>query len=472
MAVRLVVVLPLLALMVASSWAGRAGGYERREEEEAREQFGEGGGGGREGLFMMERSTQVVKTEAGEVRVVRGLGWKGGPAPLHMGFISMEPNSLFLPHYMDASLILFIRRGDAKVGLIYEDGLVEKQLGIGDLYWIPAGSTFYIANTGRGQRLQIICSIDTSESLGLYGSNPTSVLAGFDVDTLAAAFNVTSDQMSSVMRQRQGAIIYMTGDAPERAWISLPPLLQSKVGYLNPNPIEDDEEEDQGITAATDQGKKTWTWRKFLSSIVWKEDVLGKKGGPVRAPDSYNIYDRSPDFSNSYGWSVALDKHDYAPLKYSGVGVYLVNLTAGSMMAPHVNPTATEYGVVLRGTGRVQVVFPNGTSAMDAEVSEGDAFWVPRHFPFCHVASRSGPMEFFGFTTSARRNRPQFLVGASSILQTMMGPEMAAAFGTTEERLRAVVDAQRESIILPPWPREHEMETVVGNLQVTGSAAA
>ncbi|MQM19348.1 hypothetical protein Taro_052352 [Colocasia esculenta] len=284
---------------------------------------------------------------------------------------------------------------------------------------------------------------------------------------------VTSDQMSSVMRQRRGAIINMTGDSHERARISLASLLQSKVEYLSTNLIEDDEDEDKGITAATDQGKKTWTWRKVLRSIVWKEGVLRKKGGPVHAPDSYNIYDRSPDFSNSYGWSVALDEDDYAPLNHSDVGVYLVNLTAGSMMAPHWNSMATEYAVVLRGTGRVKVVFPNGTSAMDAEVSEGDTFWVPRHFPSCEVASRSGPMEFFGFTTSAKKNHRQFLVGARSILRTMMGPEMAAAFGTTEERLRDVVDAQRESIILPPWPRARARDgDVVGNLQVMGGAAA
>lgn len=55
--------------------------------------------------------------------------------------------------------------GEAKVGSIYNDELVEKQLKIGDLYTIPAGSAFYLVNTGEGQRLHIICSIDMSESL-------------------------------------------------------------------------------------------------------------------------------------------------------------------------------------------------------------------------------------------------------------------------------------------------------------------
>ena len=59
----------------------------------------------------------------------------------------------------------------------------------------------------------------------------------------------------------------------------------------------------------------------------------------------------------------------------------------GSMLAPHVNPRATEYGIVLRGTDRIQIVYPNGTLAMDAKVKEGDVFWVPRYFAFYHIAS-------------------------------------------------------------------------------------
>ena len=119
------------------------------------------------------------------------------------------------------------------------------------------------------------------------------------------------------------------------------------------------------------------------------------------------------------------------------------------MMAPHLNPRATEYGVVLRGTGRVQIVYPNGTLAMDTKVKEGDVFWVPRYFPFCHVASRAGPMEFFGFTTSARRNHPQFLAGSNSLLRAMHGPELAAAFGLPIDTLRNLTAAQREAVILP-----------------------
>lgn len=55
--------------------------------------------------------------------------------------------------------------------------MVERRLKMGDIIHIAAGSTFYMVNTGKGQRLQIICSIDTSESLGLgLGLGPYQVI--------------------------------------------------------------------------------------------------------------------------------------------------------------------------------------------------------------------------------------------------------------------------------------------------------
>jgi hypothetical protein len=53
-----------------------------------------------------------------------------------------------------------------KVAWIYKDELVEKKLKMGDVIHIDAGSTFYMVNTGKGQRLHVICSIDAPDDLG------------------------------------------------------------------------------------------------------------------------------------------------------------------------------------------------------------------------------------------------------------------------------------------------------------------
>lgn len=124
--------------------------------------------------------------------------------------------------------------GEVKLAWIYKDELVTKKLKMGDVVHIDAGSTFYMVNSGKGQRLHVICSIDASDGLGfgppyqvrcsafyilLSGTytkihisafpaaasfnemqafylggvgRPTSVLAGFESKTLAVAFNVSS----------------------------------------------------------------------------------------------------------------------------------------------------------------------------------------------------------------------------------------------------------------------------------------
>ncbi|KAK9279673.1 hypothetical protein L1049_013353 [Liquidambar formosana] len=429
----------------------REGGQREREEEEER---GEERRPEEEDLFLLQDAKHVVKTDAGQMKVVRGFGGAVLEKPMHIGFITMEPKSLYIPQYLDSSLILFIRRGEAKIGTIYRDELVERRLKMGDIYRIPAGSAFYLVNTAEGQRLQAICSIDTSESLGVGvfqsfyiggGMDPISVLAGFDPRTLATVFNVSVGELKDIMtRQQEGPIVYIADSHSPSVWAKFLELKHhEKQQHLKKMVEFEAEEADHG------EEQSTWSWRKLLGSVLRKENKMKNAFRKDKAPDSYNIYHRRPDFKNNYGWSIALHEKDYSPLKHSGIGIYLVNLTAGAMMAPHVNPTATEYGVVLRGSGSVQVVFPNGTSAMNAKVKEGDVFWVPRYFPFCQIASRTGPFEFFGFTTSSRENRPQFLAGASSILQTMRGPELAAAFGVSLEKFDRIVGAQEEAIILP-----------------------
>ncbi|XP_062213436.1 vicilin-like seed storage protein At2g28490 [Phragmites australis] len=481
------VMAPLLTLLLLLSRCAAATQYgEGRWEEgegEWRPEEEEEGKGGR--LFVLDRLEKVVESEGGQVRVVRGQPWPPASCReglMHIGFITMEPKTLFVPQYLDSSVTLFVQRGEVKVGYIYEDELVERKLKMGDVLHIDAGSTFYMVNTGKGQRLQIICSIDASDSLGfgppyqaffLGGTGgPTSVLAGFNPKTLAIAFNATYDELARVLlAQTRGPIVYYTTETESGG--------KEERGQGDGHDVQDrgarcreagawrpggrGEEHECGNDA-----RPAWSWRKLVNRFIGlggagasgrvateanKKDK--KKGG---ASEPYNLYDNEPEFRNTYGWTVAVDKHNYEPLDHSDIGVYLVNLTAGSMLAPHVNPRATEYGVVLGGEGMVQVVFPNGSLAMSAVVRAGDVFWIPRYFPFCQVASRGGPFEFFGFTTSARRNRPQFLVGATSVLRAMLGPELAAGFGAREEDFRELVRAQEEAVILPSFPATRKEE--------------
>ncbi|KAH0763565.1 hypothetical protein KY290_019638 [Solanum tuberosum] len=259
------------------------------------------------------------------------------------------------------------------------------------------------------------------------GSNPSSILAGFDHTTLSTALNKYT--------RSSGLIVHLSGSHDTNIWsnfLDLEP--HQRLSHLK-RIVNFDEE------PSPKEEKSTWSFRKFVFTLLNGEDVIERVNH--KAPSIYNLYNKKPDFKNDYGWSKKVDSSDYSPLEQSGNDVYLVNLSTGSLMAPHINPSAIEYGIVLRGTGRIQIVYPNGILAMNAKVREGDVFWVPRYFPFCQIESTNSPLEFFGFTTLAKRNNQQFLLGKNSLMQSLRGPEFAAAFGIDEKRLKRIANAQR-----------------------------
>ncbi|XP_045802941.1 vicilin-like seed storage protein At2g28490 [Trifolium pratense] len=410
-------------------------------------------------LFLLENSKSMVKTDAGEMRVLEGYGGRISDRRLHIGFIDMEPNSLFVPQYLDSTLILFVLSGEAKVGFSYENKLAERKLKKGDVYQIPAGSAFYLSNTKDSKKLHIICSIDPSESLGLGifqsfyiggGSNPVSVLSGFQPEVLESAFNVSESELKKLFTQQHEGPIVHVGHSHSKAsslWTKFLQLKEDEKLHHMKKMMQDQEDE---VDIEEVEKKASWSWRKLLES-VFGDEIENKKRDNVahKLPHSCNLYDRKPDFKNSYGWSVALDGSEYSPLKSSGIGIYHVNLKPGSMMTPHVNPRATEYGIVVKGSGRIQIIFPNGTNAMDTSIKEGDVFFVPRYFAFSQIASSSEQLDFFGFTTSSKKNKPQFLVGSTSLMKTLMGPELAAAFGVSEDTIKNILNAQHEGVIIP-----------------------
>ncbi|KAH9311441.1 hypothetical protein KI387_026476 [Taxus chinensis] len=405
-------------------------------------------------MFLMRKSKQLIKTEAGEVRVLKreykpeeeeeeeeeeGRRIKRGQ--LDIGFITMEPKSFFLPQFLNSDFVFLIERGSARLGWVHNRDLIEQNLKIGDVYRIPGGSVFYLINTDEGQRLHIIFSVDTSQSLipgkiqsffVAGGLDPVSVLSGFDDRVLSGAFNVSRSEVESLLSgQSQGPILYIT----ERQWESLMP----RSNYVH---------------------GRSWQWSFLLQSFLNPRKKTAKKF------DSFNILDKNPDFKNDYGWSIAVSNDDYSSLNEPDIGLFYVNLSAGAMMAHHYNPRGSEYGIITRGEGRIQIAFPNGTSGMDMDVKVGDVFWVPQYYPVCQIAARSGPLEFFGFTTSARGNRPQFLTGKNSVFNIMGSRNLATAFNISEKRVRDILGAQTEAVILPPLnpkkEQEEEEETETG----------
>lgn len=85
----------------------------------------------------------------------------------------------------------------------------------------------------------------------------------------------------------------------------------------------------EGDDEAESEGERPrWSLRKLLISLFGNENKEKKYKKSESQDDAYNLYNRDPDFRNNYGWSMAIDDSQYKPLNHSGIGVYLVNLTA------------------------------------------------------------------------------------------------------------------------------------------------
>lgn len=87
---------------------------------------------------MLDRGEKVVESEGGHVRVVRGRPWPPAAVPdpwqrgwsaasgccreglMHIGFITMEPKTLFVPQYVDSNLILFVQLGTSPISQQFE----------------------------------------------------------------------------------------------------------------------------------------------------------------------------------------------------------------------------------------------------------------------------------------------------------------------------------------------------------------
>lgn len=139
---------------------------------------------------------------------------------------------------------------------------------------------------------------------------------------------VSSEEVEEILSsQNQGPIVHLSDShEPRSMWSKFLQLKgQERLRHMKrmaelqqERPREQDE----------DGEEIKWSWRKLLTSVFGTENK--KERETRKAPDSYNLYNRNPDFKNNYGWSIAVDDSDYSPLRHSGIGVYLVNLTAVS----------------------------------------------------------------------------------------------------------------------------------------------
>ncbi|KAL5754711.1 hypothetical protein ACOSP7_022931 [Xanthoceras sorbifolium] len=372
-------------------------------------------------VITREERKSLAETEFGEISAVNvSDGLKGR---YYLQLITLEPSSLFLPVLLHAGMVFYVSSGSGKLSWTDEGDIKRVQLKRGDIYRLQPGTVFFVESNLElieREKLRIYAMFSNTDeeafepSIGPYTSMSDLVL-GFDKKVLAAAFKVPEDVIEAIT----------TTTKPPAMVHALPK-------------------------------EKTNIWQ--LEDRFLKAFIVGRGGGPLLAEENdkkktFNIFDAKPDFKNCNGWSITVNKKELKLLKRSNIGVFMVNLTKGSMMGPHWNPMASEIAIVLHGQGMVRVVCPSTADQSDCKdmrfrVEEGDVFVVPRFHPMAQMSFNNDSFVFMGFSTATHRNHPQFLAGKNSVLHALNKQILALSFNVTKVTIDELLTPQRESVIL------------------------
>ncbi|XP_059640929.1 vicilin-like seed storage protein At2g18540 [Cornus florida] len=372
-------------------------------------------------LVKKQHRRSLVSTEYGEISAVEiSDGVRGS---YHLQFITLEPNALFLPVILHADMVFYVHSGSGRLSWAAEDEMRRVRLRQGDVYRLTPGTVFFVQSNlePERQKLRINALFANSDddlhqpSVGAYSSVRDLVL-GFDRRVLQASFKVPEELIREITQgTKQPAIVH---GVPKKA-------------------------------------RTFWEWEAQLM-----KGIIGSKGYSMfdinnkkEKTRTFNILSADPDFKNCNGWSLIVTKKDLNALRGSNIGVFMVNLTKGSMMGPHWNPTATEITTVVKGQGMIRVVCPSTAKESECKnmrfrVEEGDVFVVPRFHPMAQMSFNNDSLVLVGFSTTTKKNHPQFLAGKSSVLQTLDKQILAVSFNVPNTTIEQLLAPQGESIIL------------------------
>ncbi|XP_027914494.1 vicilin-like seed storage protein At2g18540 [Vigna unguiculata] len=356
----------------------------------------------------------LLATEFGQITAL-DIKEEPDKLPYHLQFITLEPNSLFLPVLLHADMVFYVHTGSGKLTWAHDDDTGTIPLREGDLCNLVEGSVFYIQSDLEAERrkLRIYAMLTNTEdntfnpSIGAY-SRIDRLVKGFDKRIMQAALKVPDDLIEEIVNKK-----------------NTPAIVHA-------------------------DSKKTNIVKTLEASFLKNFVGVGSNSNKL---EKYNILNHDPDFKNRYGSSVAVSKRQLKSLKRTNIGFLMVHLNEGSILGPHWNPKAAELAVAVEGKGMVRVV--NGSSTEDEtesqnmrfKVNAGDAFVVPRFHSMAQMAFNDEPFVFLGFSTSAKDNHPQFLAGKGSVLDNLDKHILATSLGVSDRTAEELQRSPRDAII-------------------------
>ncbi|KAK8937027.1 hypothetical protein KSP39_PZI012176 [Platanthera zijinensis] len=380
-----------------------------------------------------ESRRRLVHTDAGEITTVDVFNGRKDVGSYHLEFFTLDTRSLFLPVLLHTDMIFYVHTGRGNVSWIDKKRVKVVHVEEGDIYRLEEGTVFYIQSSEDPNRtkLRIHAIFNTGDDQddtladsftgGAY-SSIADLVRGFDNEVLQSAFGVPADVIKEITRSEK-----------------VPPIIHF------------------GIKNETES----------FFAMDWREGILEALAGRTtmdyvfrnkrNEEKAFSILKGKRDVENSHGWSTAVTHKEARSLTGSSMGVFMVNLTQGSMIGPHWNPRATEIAIVVKGHGMVQIIMPSAASGLGDYkssttkrfyVKEGDVFVVPRFHPMAQLSFENSSFVFVGFSNNAKKNHPQFLAGKWSVLRTLQKEIMAASFNVKSVTLDDLLTKQKDAVLL------------------------
>ncbi|WOL15278.1 cupincin-like [Canna indica] len=382
-----------------------------------------------------------TRTEHGRFEVLQRFDERSeqlrGIANYRLALLEAEPETFILPSHFDADEVFYVMEGCGTVTLLQGENRESHDIKRGDIMMIPAGVIVYAINRDKNERLRIAMLLrpistpgEVEEFFGAAGQHPRSFYTSFSNEVQEAAFNSPREKIERLFgHQRKGEIIKIS------------------------------QEQIQALRESAAEGSGRFLW------------PFAQSNRP------FNLLQSRPAYSNDNGELYEVTPEDYKQIHDLNIHVAFVNITQGSMMAPHYNTLATHLVMVVRGEGYVEMTCPRqssqqkrkdeehesestaGYQTVRSRLSHGSAFVIPAGIPVTVVASPNTDLEAVAFGIRSENSRRHYLAGRNNVLSRMDRVAKQLAFGGVRvEEVDEVLNAQREQVFLPGPERRREEE--------------
>ncbi|CAN6358319.1 unnamed protein product [Urochloa humidicola] len=307
-----------------------------------------------------------------------------GVASIGAAKLSLAAAGLSLPSYSDSAKVAYVLQGKGTCGIVLPEATKEKVVGVkeGDALALPFGVvTWWHSAPGATAELIVLFLGDTSKAhkagqfTNFQLTGASGIFTGFSTEFVGRAWDLTEEDAAKLVSSQPASGIVKLGS-----------------GQKLPSPSEEDR---NGMA---------------LNCLEAPLDVDIKNGGRV----------------------VVLNTQNLPLVKEVGLGADLVRIDAHSMCSPGFScDSAYQVTYIVRGSGRVQVVGPDGKRVLETRVEGGYLFIVPRFHVVSKIADASG-MEWFSIITTPN---PIFshLAGKTSVWKAISSEVLEASFNTTPE---------------------------------------